>query len=113
MKTTDLRKAIKAVDPEARVSRARDDYDEGHWTIRTYEIDVVKRMLPSLGLVLAPNYDIDFEGHADGNWINVLHVMDTARVLRDERPGWPDLDAKKTPAQLDREIAKALAKERS
>ena len=108
MKTAELRKAIKAIDPAARVSKVRDD-DDGHWTIRTYESDVVKRVLPSLGLALAPNWDIDFEDEADGDWITVLHVNDEARLLRDNTPdSWTSDDPPKTPAQLDAEIAQAL-----
>lgn len=113
MKTAELREAIKAVDPQARVSKARDDWADGHWTIRTYESDVVQRMLPFLGLTLAPNWDIDFEGKADGSWMTILHVFDEARLLRDSlSDSWPDDDPPKTPAQLDTEIAQALRKGR-
>lgn len=88
MTTIELRKAVKRVDPQARVSQVDDD----HWTIRTREEDTVARMLPSLGLA-----EIRFLRDTEGSqwdWTTVLHV--SAKKAR----------------QLDAEIAQAMRKER-
>lgn len=62
MTTAELRRAVKAVDPEARVAKADDD----HWTIcRHAEADAVKRLLPTLGLTLWPELT-DYEGSRCG-----------------------------------------------
>ena len=102
MKTAELRKAIKAVDPEARVAKVDDD----HWTIRTYaEADAVKRLLPSLGLTLWSELT-DYEG---SRWdaITVLHVVPASEAPRAQHA--TKKKTSKSPAQLDRDIVEALS----
>ena len=103
MTTAELRRAVKAVDPEARVAKVDDD----HWTIRTYaEADAVMRLLPSLGLTLWPELT-DFEG---SRWdaTTVLHVVKLDELAREEHA--TSKAKKKSPQQLDAEIAHALKK---
>jgi hypothetical protein len=78
--TAELRRAVKAVDPEARVAKV----DDGHWTVRTHvEADAVKRLLPSLGLTLWP----ELTDHEGSRWdaITVLHVVKPDEPAREER----------------------------
>jgi len=92
--TTELRKAVKGVDARARVSKI----DDGHWTIRAWDSAAVEKLLPSLGLSLDPRRT-DIEG-SRWHWITVLHVFDNPIGHA----------AKKSPGQLDAEIAEVLTK---
>ena len=93
MKTTELRKAIKAVDPKARVST----WGTGSWTIRTEnKLDEIRAALAPLGL---EEQQHDVEG-SRWDWTYVLIV---ALPAAKKSP-------KKSPKQLDAEIAHALGK---
>jgi hypothetical protein len=73
--TAELRKAVKAVDPRARVSKI----DDGHWTIRTEDSDAaIKRLLPTLGLTHDPQLT-ETEG-SRWDWITVLHVFEAPQL---------------------------------
>lgn len=71
MTTAELRKAVKAVDPDARVSKV----DGAHWTIRTRnDKPAIVQLMPALGLKYDPVFD-ESEGSRH-DWIYVLHVFD-------------------------------------
>jgi hypothetical protein len=93
--TAELRRAVKKVDPEARISKV----DDGHWTIRSWDKDAIERVVPLLGLAIDPLFT-DHEG-SEHEWIYVLHVFEKAVSTR---------QTKKRPAQLDTEIAEVLTR---
>jgi hypothetical protein len=70
--TAELRRAVKAVDARARVSKV----DDGHWTIRAWDSAAVEKLLPSLGLEADPRRT-DIEG-SRWHWMTLLHVFEAA-----------------------------------
>lgn len=70
MTVADLRRAVKAVDANARVSKI----DDGHWTIRTSDKAAIEQLLPSLGLKHDP-HQTDVVG-SRWDWIAILHVFE-------------------------------------
>lgn len=95
MTTAELRKAVKAIDIRARVSKV----DESHWTIRAWDSAAVEKLLPSLGLKHDPQRT-DIEG-SRWHWVTLLHVFEEPEART----------PKKSRAQLDAEITEALSRE--